>query len=124
MSGKVLLDSNIIIYLSKGELDSDKVLDSEKKYFVSVITYMETLGFPFEELKEKEFVQQILSLFKVVYVDKAIADKVVEIRQHKKIKLPDAIIAATALVKKCDLMTRNISDFKNIDDSLNVINPF
>lgn len=124
MSGKVLLDSNIIIYLSKGELDIDNILDSKKKYFISVITYMETLGFNFTQANEKELVKEIISLFKVFYVDKAISEKVVAIRQNKKIKLPDAIIAATALVKKCDLMTRNINDFKNIDDTLNVINPF
>lgn len=110
MSGKVLLDSNIIIYLSKGELDIDEVFDDKKRYFISVITYMEFLGFHFKDLKEKEFIQRILALFKVVYIDKGIVDKVVEIRQHKKIKLPDAIIAATALMKKCDLMTRNVPD--------------
>ncbi|MBF0241767.1 MAG: type II toxin-antitoxin system VapC family toxin [Desulfamplus sp.] len=124
MSGKMLLDSNIIIYLSKGELHVDKLFDDKKKYFISVITYMETLGFQFETFNEKEFIQQILSFFKVIYIDKKIADKVIEIRQHKKIKLPDAIIAATALVRKCDLITRNINDFNNIDDSLNVLNPF
>ena len=124
MNGKILLDSNIIIYLSKGELDRDKLFDDKKKYFISVITYMETLGFQFESPREKEFVQHILSLFNIIYIDKKIAEKVVEIRQHKKIKLPDAVIAATALVKKCELITRNDNDFKGIDDYLRIINPF
>ena len=122
MSGIILLDSNIIIYLSKGELNIDKLFDDKTNYFISVITYMETLGFPFETLREKQFVQHILSLFENIYIDKEITEKVVEIRQYKKIKLPDAIIAATAIVKRCDLMTKNYNDFKKID-SLNVINP-
>ncbi len=56
MSGRILPDSNIIIYLSKGELGRIKLFDDKKKYFISVITYMETLDFQFETLREKEFV--------------------------------------------------------------------
>ena len=123
MSGRILMDSNIIIYLSKGELNIEKLFDDTTNYFISVITYMETLGFPFDTLREKQFVQHILSLFENIYIDKEITEKVIEIRQYKKIKIPDAIIAATAIVKGCDLMTKNCNDFKNID-SLNIINPF
>ena len=39
------------------------------------------------------------------------------------IKLPDAIIAATALVYDLTLISRNVSDFKNIE-GLKVLNPF
>lgn len=60
----------------------------------------------------------------MVYIDQSIADRVIEIRQRKKIKLPDAIIAATALENRCDFVTRNSADFKNIDPNLHVINPF
>ena len=124
MNGKVLLDSNIIVYLSKNELDIDKVFDDKKRYFISIITYMETLGFNFQASDEKDFVRKILSLFELVYIDKKIAEKVIEIRQNKRIKLPDAIIAATAIIKRCDLITRNTHDFKGIDNKLNVVNPF
>jgi len=46
------------------------------------------------------------------------------IRQQKKMKLPDAIIAATALEKRCVLVTRDRDDFKNIDQELHIIDPF
>lgn len=49
--------------------------------------------------------------------------KTAEIRKGSKIKLPDAIIAATALIQNLTLLTRNISDFKNIV-GLQVIDPF
>ena len=124
MSGKVLLDSNILVYISKGELDRDAFFDETNTYVVSVISYMETLGFAFETAREKEFVQHLLALFEIIYIDKRIADRVIEIRQRKKIKLPDAIIAATALEQHCTLITRNSDDFKNIDPGLRVINPF
>ncbi|NJK84443.1 MAG: type II toxin-antitoxin system VapC family toxin [Saprospiraceae bacterium] len=48
--------------------------------------------------------------------------KTAEIRKAYKIKLPDAIIAATALAYDLTLLTRNVSDFKNID-GINLINP-
>ena len=44
MSGNVLLDSNIIVYLSKGELNRDTFFDDAKTYAISVISYMETLS--------------------------------------------------------------------------------
>ncbi len=46
----------------------------------------------------------------------------IEIRKKHKTKLSDAIIAATAMVHELKLITRNISDFKNID-GLKVIDP-
>lgn len=124
MNGNMLLDSNIIVYLSKGELDRDAFFDDTKTYVISVISYMETLGFAFETIREKEFVQRLLSLFQIVYIDKPIADKVIDLRQQKKMKLPDAIIAATALEKRCVFVTRNVDDFKHLEPILQILNPF
>lgn len=45
-------------------------------------------------------------------------------RSHSKIKLPDAIILATAKKMKADLKTANVDDFKNVDKSVKLINPF
>jgi tRNA(fMet)-specific endonuclease VapC len=47
----------------------------------------------------------------------------VEIRKHHSIKLPDAIIAASAMVYGLTLLSRNVKDFKNIE-KLNLINPW
>lgn len=44
-------------------------------------------------------------------------------KQNSKLKLPDAIIAATAITKNLILITRNTEDFKNITE-LKTINPF
>lgn len=53
----------------------------------------------------------------------SVTDKSIDIRRVYKTKLPDTIIAATALVNNLILVTRNISDFKNID-RLQLINPY
>jgi len=56
-------------------------------------------------------------------LEDAIKYKTVEIRKVHKIKLPDAIIAATALIYNLILITRNIKDFKDIILVTQLINP-
>jgi predicted nucleic acid-binding protein len=59
----------------------------------------------------------------VLDIDKEIVDKTIEIRKSIKITLPDAIIAATALVYDFKLLSRNSKDFKNIP-ALKLQNPW
>jgi predicted nucleic acid-binding protein len=58
----------------------------------------------------------------MLYIDRKIADKVIEIRKKNRLKLPDAIIAATAMSKGLFLITRNTDDFRKIEVSIS--NPF
>jgi len=57
----------------------------------------------------------------IIGLSQAIVNKCIEIRRERKIKTPDAIIAATALVNNLILVTSD-SDFQNISD-LQLINP-
>jgi len=52
----------------------------------------------------------------VIPLTETIVDKTIEIRKETKVKLPDAIIAATCLVSDLILITHNVNDFKNIPD--------
>ena len=122
MTGK-LVDTNILIYLSKKQLAFNKVASPADKLFISVITYMEVLGYPFTDIQEKNVVEEICKNIPVIGLDQNIVDKVILIRQTHKIKLPDAIILATALVNQFDLITANVSDFSNIDNNLKILNP-
>ena len=58
----------------------------------------------------------------LIYIDKLIEQKAINIRQHKKMKLGDSIIAATALVNNLTIVTRNESDFYGL--GLTIYNPF
>ena len=126
MNGKrALFDSNTIIYLSKKEV-ALSVLESYEEHYISVITYMEVLGYQFKEPKEKEYIepkekeyiQELLGLFTTIYIDQELADRVVEIRKNHRIKLPDAIIVATALTHDLVLFTGNTEDFKKLEVKL------
>jgi hypothetical protein len=122
MSGK-LVDTNILIYLSKKKLQFNKVASPDDKLFISVITYMEVLGYKFSSNFEKQFIEKICRNLPVINLNSKIVEKVIQIRQNNRIKLPDAIILATALVNKFELVTANVTDFLNIDTNLIIYDP-
>ena len=122
MSGeRALFDSNIIVYLSKKEIPYEFV-ERFEIIRISVITYMEILGYRFSNDREEDFIKELVGLFETVYINQIIAEKVINIRKTHTIKLPDAIIAATAICENLMLVTRNTEDFKKLDVPL--IDPF
>lgn len=125
MSGtKALLDTNVIILLSKQGIDVDELLTRYDEFYVSIITYMETYGYDFQNTQEKDIIDAFFELVEVVDVNKSIAQNVITYKQSKKrkIKLPDAIILATAKYLEADLLSDDWDDFINIDSDVNVLN--
>jgi predicted nucleic acid-binding protein len=59
----------------------------------------------------------------VFSLDEPVIIKTIQIRKATKAKLPDAIIAATALVNQLVLITRNTKDFTGID-GLKMLDPY
>ena len=125
MSGKdALLDSNVFVYISQKQLDFEKLLEKHDNFYASVISKMEVLGYNFNNQEEKDIVENMFNEIEIINLNEDIVNKVIEIRKKKKIKLPDAIVYATASSNELDLITRNVDDFKNIDNSVKVNNPF
>lgn len=126
MNGKesLVLDTNILIYLSKGEIDFKQITLDYDKLYISVISYMEVMGFNFGNNVEKEIVEKYLTSFEIVQTDMEIANLTIKYRSENKIKIPDAIILATANKMNAHLITRNITDFRNIDKSVILKSPF
>jgi len=119
---KYLVDSNIIIYHLNDESIATKFLsENYQQITISQITYVEVLSFPFSEEQEKE-VKILLSKFKILDVNQTISNQAVENRKIKKIKLPDNLIASTAMVNELVIVTRNVKDFKSFD--VEVLNIF
>jgi len=127
MGAGFLIDTNILIYVFSNRLS---VILTEKmnrffkeSFIISAINQMEFLGW--KEATPEQFHQAIdfLHYARILPVDSAVIDKTIALKREIKIKLPDAIIAATCLVNDLDLLTRNVKDFDGID-FLTVINPF
>ena len=118
-----LIDSNILVDTQTQKLPADglsfvsRTMDDD--FTISFISYIEYLGYK----NATSLMEEFISLANVIEVNKAIIDATISIRKTHNIKLPDAIIAATAIVNKLILVTRNVSDFSNIK-GLKVINPW
>jgi predicted nucleic acid-binding protein len=124
MSGnKLLLDTNILIYLSKNEITLDSFAKSDDLISISVITYMEALGFPFQNKPEEEIIVALCENLKVFQLNDEIISLVISLRKEAKIKLPDAIILATAIVNDLQLITHNVSDFYAFSNRINIMDP-
>lgn len=125
MSGnKLLLDTNILIYLSKKELVLDQVGLPGDSLHISVITLMEVKGFAFRTIEEEAFVDTLCKHLDVIHLNDDIIDEVIRVRKISRIKLPDAIILATAIVSGCTIITHNTSDFVAFSSLVRLVDPF
>ncbi len=121
-SMKVLLDSNIIIYLGSEKAETIEKFLLDKDLHVSVITKVETLGYHKISEKEKKFLNLIFDKIKVIPIEEEIISIAIKLKQQRKTSLGDSFIAATALAYKLTLVTNNTGDFENIK-GLKIINP-
>jgi|CryBogDrversion2_1035201.scaffolds.fasta_scaffold33091_1 predicted nucleic acid-binding protein len=126
MGRKILIDTNIAIgyignrlnAISMNELDN--IFDAE--YHISVINKIELLGYPNLDKNEEGKFNLLINHSILHPIDNKIIEETISIRKGHKIKLPDAIIAATCLVNGLEILTLNIKDFENIE-GLKVIEP-
>ena len=123
MNGDKLLDTNVLIYLAQGKLKLSDFTSSDETLSISVITYMEALGYNFESPEEEELMNELCQYLRLIHLSPEIITEVIEIRKSSKIKLPDAIIAATARNSNLTLVTRNTKDFVAIKDKVKLLNP-
>ena len=106
---KYLLDTNFILGILKSEMQviealvSRKILAQECSY--STITRMELLGFHRITREEEMLIKYKLQHFSCLHLTEEIENKVISLRKMYKIKLPDAIIAATALYLGVELLS-------------------
>ena len=113
MSGiDFLADTNAVVYLLSGNNCMKPFL--QKTVAVSVISYMELLSFPSITDDEEKRIRQFLSICDLIQIDKQVMEKTIELRRRHKIKLPDAIIAATAIIHNIPLITAD-TGFCKID---------
>jgi len=115
MEEQYLLDTNVIIYHLNGISQASIFIDKNfKRISISFITYIEVLSYPFDNNEVETEVKHFLNQLKMISIDAKIIEKSIEIRKKSKMKIPDAIIAATASVENLILVTRNIKDFKSV----------
>ena len=118
---KYLIDTNVLIDAQMRRIPQNgltflsKTIDED--FSISFITYIEYLGYKNISAESELFIH----LAKVVMANKAVIDLCIKLRKNQRIKLPDSIIAATAIVNEFTLRSNNESDFIKIK-GLNLLN--
>ena len=122
--GQYLIDSNVIssyfsgLFTEKGMIFIANIIDRIPN--ISVITHIESLSWISDKGKEA-VVEEFIGDSNVLPLSTDIVKECIKIRRSRKIKTPDAIIAATAIIHNLTLIT-NDSDFNNVQ-GLKILNP-
>ncbi len=97
MSGnKILIDTNIAIYLFNGDDDLGNILQDTEAY-VSFINQLELLGHKTITPQEENWLELFLEECNIMDFNKGIKDITIHLRRKYALKLPDAIVASTAI---------------------------
>lgn len=128
MNQAYLWDTNIAIYYVQQHLPpyAEKVVDElaqNARICFSVITEIELFSWKTATQFDLDLVNLFVDLSLSFELQKDIRKKAAELRRRHNLELPDAIIAATAIVHEITLVTSNTSDFAGIENLL-LLNPF
>lgn len=104
----ILLDTDVFIDHLRG---ARVITPGEDSIHYSVVTRAELYA---GNASEERQVATLLAPFRELEVDRAIAERAGSLRRRIGIPMPDALIAATALLHSCILVTRNVRDFKGV----------
>ena len=104
-----IADTNAVVYLLAGKSCMKPYL--KNRLAVSVITVMELLSFSGIDAKEEQGIRSFLGICKNININESIVEQTIRLRRVSKIKLPDAIIAATAVSCHLPLITADIGFF-------------
>jgi len=109
MTQVALFDTNIVIDALNGLEGADTEYVRYSRVLISRVTWMEVLvGIQEDETVVRDFLS---SRFEIMPLDLTVAERAVYLRRHHRMRLPDAIIWATAQVNQAVLVSRNTRDF-------------
>ena len=121
-----VIDTNILIYHLAGVLTDQAevtLADAlESGSYISIITRIELLGWRKHSPDSLKAAEALLQSVSEIPLHEEIIRLCISFRQNYPIKLPDAIIAATARYAKVPLMTRNMPDFERVPE-LKMVDP-
>lgn len=101
----ILLDTNIVLYFLGGRLVNPL---PSGQYFISVISEIELLSYPSLSLEEETQIIDFLNKITIIGIDSNIKNLTIAFRKQYKLRLPDAIIAATAKSLNATLFTNDV----------------
>jgi len=116
---KALFDSNILIDFLQGNEAACIELERYQDVAISRITWIEVLIGARNET-ESRLREKLLAEFVIVELDARVARETIELRRTLRLKLPDAIILASARIHEATLVTRNYRDFPRKEPGIRI----
>ncbi|KVJ42743.1 twitching motility protein PilT [Enterobacter cloacae subsp. cloacae] len=121
LNNMAVFDTNILIDLFNNRVEAADAIDHAASHrAISLITWMEVMVGARRHGHEAK-TAAVMGAFEIIDVSRDIAERSVLLREKHGMKLPDAIILATAQSRKCPLISRNTKDFSGIDE---VVTPY
>lgn len=112
---RYLLDTNSVIYFFNGEKKISNLIEKTKdQVYISFITKIEMLCFEIDDKDVKKKIGEFLDEIEVISIDDEIVDQTIKYRKSMKMKVPDAIICATAKVRGLTFVTADKSLTKKL----------
>ena len=118
---RAVIDSDVLIDYLQGLEKARLEIDRYARREISIISWMEIMAGAESPEEEKEC-RAFLSTFTIHPLSVEIAGEAVRLRKKFRVRLPDAIVWATARVNDCLLVTRNTKDIST--DELGVRFPY
>ncbi len=119
-----LMDTNVVVDFLKGNLNPTAFkLVASNLSNISIISKIELLSWNEAPVDYLDSLNTFIQFSTVVNLEEKIVSETILLRKKYKKKLPDTIIAATAISENLILITRNEKDFQNIDN-LQLLNPY
>ncbi len=124
--GQYLIDNNVISSYFSGLFSKNAMIfvanAIDQMPNISVITEIEALSWLSPDKKKEAIVKAFIEDANILPLSPDVVAQCVKIRRSRKVKTPDAIIAATAIVHSLTLITSD-NDFNNIE-GLKVVDPY
>lgn len=115
MSGiNLLLDTNIALYVLNGDVTLEQYLQG-KVFYVSFINELELLGYKNITISEETKIELFLEDCAIIDINEGIKEITKQIRRNYALKLPDAIVAATAIFLGVPLLSAD-KQFGQVSD--------
>lgn len=102
---RFLIDTNILLYLTGKKIDIEDLPEGE--FYISFVTELEVLSYPSLLPEEEKNLKRLLSEIPIIDINKKIKERTIDFRRRYNLKLPDAIIGATAFVLESSLITND-----------------
>lgn len=123
-----LWDTNTVIYYLQNQFppNAERFIDTllkENRPVLSAITEIELLCWKTATANDINVLKKFIGDAYVIELEQPVKELTIDIRKRYNLKLPDAIIASSALANDMTLITRNTKDFERINN-IKLVNPF